>query len=50
MRAKPVSVYSVIDNKGRFPTYDRLNEEIEKNIMVKLSEFNGQVATATGTV
>lgn len=30
VRAKPVSVYSVIDNKGRFPTYDRLNEEIEK--------------------
>ena len=29
-RAKPVSVYSDIDNKHRFPTYDKLNEEIEK--------------------
>jgi ERCC4-related helicase len=29
-RAKPVSVYSDIDKKGRFPTYDKLNEEIEK--------------------
>jgi superfamily II DNA or RNA helicase/alpha-D-ribose 1-methylphosphonate 5-triphosphate synthase subunit PhnG len=29
-RAKPMSVYSDIDKKGRFPTYDKLNEEIEK--------------------
>jgi SNF2 family DNA or RNA helicase len=29
-RAKPSSIYSDIDKKGRFPTYDRLNEEIEK--------------------
>ena len=29
-RAKPRSIYSDIDNKHRFPTYDRLNEEIEK--------------------
>ena len=29
-RAKPISVYSDIDNKHRFPTYDKLNEEIEK--------------------
>jgi len=29
-RAKPISVYSDIDKKGRFPSYDRLNEEIEK--------------------
>jgi hypothetical protein len=29
-RAKPVSVYADIDKKGRFPTYDKLNEEIEK--------------------
>ncbi len=29
-RAKPASVYSDIDKKGRFPTYDRLNQEIDK--------------------
>jgi ERCC4-related helicase len=29
-RAKPQSIYASIDKKGRFPTYDRLNEEIEK--------------------
>lgn len=29
-RAKPISMYSDIDKKGRFPTYDKLNEEIEK--------------------
>jgi hypothetical protein len=29
-RAKPVSLYADIDNKHRFPTYDKLNEEIEK--------------------
>ena len=29
-RTKPVSVYSEIDKRGRFPTYDKLNEEIEK--------------------
>ena len=29
-RAKPVSVYSDIDKKHRFPSYDKLNEEIEK--------------------
>jgi SNF2 family DNA or RNA helicase len=29
-RAKPISIYADIDNKHRFPTYDRLNEEIEK--------------------
>ena len=29
-RAKPISIYSLIDKKGRFHTYDRLNEEIEK--------------------
>ena len=28
-RAKPMSVYSDIDNKNRFPTYDTLNVEIE---------------------
>ena len=28
-RAKPLSVYSDIDNKHRFPTYDTLNVEIE---------------------
>ncbi len=29
-RVKPISVYSDIDKKHRFPTYDKLNEEIEK--------------------
>ena len=29
-RSKPISMYSDIDKKGRFPTYDKLNEEIEK--------------------
>jgi len=29
-RAKPVSVVADIDSKHRFPTYDKLNEEIEK--------------------
>ncbi|MDD5479143.1 helicase-related protein [Rhodoferax sp.] len=29
-RAKPVSVYADIDSKHRFPTYDKLNDEIEK--------------------
>ncbi|NCP81145.1 MAG: DEAD/DEAH box helicase family protein, partial [Rhodoferax sp.] len=29
-RAKPVSVFADIDSKHRFPTYDKLNEEIEK--------------------
>ncbi|QDL36250.1 helicase-related protein [Rhodoferax sediminis] len=29
-RTKPVSIYSDIDKKHRFPTYDKLNEEIEK--------------------
>ncbi len=29
-RAKPISKYSEIDSKGRFPSYDKLNEEIEK--------------------
>ena len=29
-RAKPLSIYSDIDKKHRFPTYDKLNEEIEK--------------------
>ncbi|MEC5212501.1 SNF2 family DNA or RNA helicase [Polaromonas sp. CG_9.5] len=29
-RAKPLSVYADIDKKGRFPTYDKLNAEIEK--------------------
>ncbi|MGV8804252.1 MAG: helicase-related protein [Polaromonas sp.] len=29
-RAKPMSVYSDIDQKGRFPSYDKLNEEIDK--------------------
>jgi SNF2 family DNA or RNA helicase len=28
-REKPVSVYSPIDSRGRFPTYDRLNQDIE---------------------
>lgn len=28
-RAKPISVYSAIDIKGRFQTYDRLNQEID---------------------
>ena len=36
-RAKPVSVYSDIDKKGRFPTYDKLNEEIDN---YQLSLFN----------
>jgi len=35
-RAKPHSVYADIDSKHRFPTYDRLNEEIEK---YQLSQF-----------
>ncbi len=35
-RAKPQSIYADIDNKHRFPTYDRLNEEIEK---YQLSQF-----------
>jgi SNF2 family DNA or RNA helicase len=35
-RAKPRSIYADIDNKHRFPTYDRLNEEIEK---YQLSQF-----------
>lgn len=29
-RAKPTSVYAEIDSKGRFPTYDRINQEIER--------------------
>ena len=29
-RSKPISIYSDIDKKGRFPTYDKLNEEIDK--------------------
>lgn len=29
-RAKPQSIYAEIDSKHRFPSYDRLNEEIEK--------------------
>ena len=29
-RAKPLSIYADIDSKHRFPSYDRLNEEIEK--------------------
>ncbi|MFZ3016856.1 MAG: helicase-related protein [Gallionella sp.] len=29
-RAKPISISADIDSKHRFPTYDRLNEEIEK--------------------
>ena len=29
-RNKPISVYSDIDKKSRFPTYDKLNEEIDK--------------------
>jgi Helicase conserved C-terminal domain/PLD-like domain/SNF2-related domain len=28
-REKPISVYAAIDSKGRFPTYDRLNQDIE---------------------
>jgi SNF2 family DNA or RNA helicase len=35
-RARPRSIYADIDNKHRFPTYDRLNEEIEK---YQLSQF-----------
>lgn len=35
-RAKPRSIYADIDNKHRFPTYDRLNQEIDK---YKLSLF-----------
>ncbi len=35
-RAKPQSIYADIDNKHRFPTYDRLNQEIEK---YQLSQF-----------
>jgi SNF2 family DNA or RNA helicase len=35
-RAKPLSVYSDIDKKHRFPTYDKLNVEIEN---YKLSLF-----------
>ena len=29
-RDKPQSIYALIDKRGRFPTYDKLNEEIEK--------------------
>jgi SNF2 family DNA or RNA helicase len=29
-RARPISISADIDSKHRFPTYDRLNEEIEK--------------------
>lgn len=29
-RNKPRSIYSDIDTKGRFPTYDRINQEIER--------------------
>ena len=29
-RSKPISISADIDSKHRFPTYDRLNEEIEK--------------------
>jgi SNF2 family DNA or RNA helicase len=29
-RAKPESIYSVIDKKARFPTYDKLSSEIDK--------------------
>jgi ERCC4-related helicase len=29
-RSKPLSIYSEIDKKGRFPTYDKLNKEINK--------------------
>ena len=29
-RNKPHSIYSDIDSKGRFPTYDRINQEIER--------------------
>lgn len=29
-RSKPQSIYADIDSKHRFPSYDRLNEEIEK--------------------
>ncbi len=36
-RKKPESVYSDIDLKGRFPTYDRLNDEISN---YQLSLFN----------
>jgi len=36
-RNKPLSVYSKIDLKDRFPTYDKLNKEILK---YKLSVFN----------
>lgn len=35
-RAKPLSIYADIDSKHRFPTYDRLNQEIGK---YKLSLF-----------
>jgi ERCC4-related helicase len=36
-RKKPLSIYSEIDNKGRFLSYDRLNNEISN---YKLSLFN----------
>ena len=36
-RRKPVSIFSEIDLKGRFPSYDRLNDEISK---YELSLFN----------
>ncbi len=36
-RAKPQSIYSEIDNKHRFPAYDKLNEEISN---YQLSLFN----------
>ena len=40
-RLKPVSIYSEIDKKGRFPTYDRLNAEIGnyKLSLFKPSEY-----------
>jgi SNF2 family DNA or RNA helicase len=54
-RSKPKSIYSEIDNKSRFPTYDRLNEEIEKyNLSLfkpstyVLAQFKDQYKDASG--
>ena len=53
-RAKPISKYSEIDSKGRFPTYDKLNEEIEKYQLALfkpstyvLDQFKDQLLTPT---
>lgn len=39
VRAKPTSIYSDIDKKGRFPSYDRLNADIEKYQLALFKPF-----------